>query len=150
VSIPAPFRRVIEEGDPDWTPDRAPTFVIIYGRPKKCLECLTMRAMEAIDARIAAMPRFSPRREALERLINTKSTDATVDDTGRIVLPQRLRDMIGVTGEAFFAGMGESFQIWESAAFEEDQARLVEGFRDENGEIDPFTLLDDLPAGSSP
>ena len=32
VSIPAPFRRVLEEGDPDWSNGVNPNFVIVYGR----------------------------------------------------------------------------------------------------------------------
>jgi MraZ protein len=145
VSIPAPFRRVLEEGDPDWKDGLQPQLVIVYGRPgKKCLECFTMRAMEEIDEKISRMPRFSPRREALERLINTKSAYASVDETGRIVLPGRLREMIGVTDEAVFAGMGDHFQIWEAGALAEDQAALEARFAEEAGEVDPFTFLDEM------
>jgi MraZ protein len=146
VSIPAAFRRVLEEGDPDWTEGLQPQLVIVYGRPgKTCLECFTIRAMEEIDEKISRMPRFSPKREALERLINTKSVYASVDDTGRIVLGQKLRDMIGVADEAVFAGMGDRFQIWEEGAYAADQAELDARFADEAGGVDPFTFLDELP-----
>jgi MraZ protein len=146
VSIPAPFRRVLEEGDPDWKEGLQPQLVIVYGRPgKKCLECFTIAAMEEIDEKIARMPQFSAKREALERFINTKSTYASVDETGRIVLSQRLRDMIGVTDEAVFAGMGKRFQIWEQSEYEADQARLEARFAEEAGEVDPFTFLDEMP-----
>ena len=33
VSVPAPFRRVLEEGDPDWAGGLNPNLVILYGRP---------------------------------------------------------------------------------------------------------------------
>jgi MraZ protein len=146
VSIPAPFRRVLEEGDPDWTDGLQPQLVIVYGRPgKKCLEGFTIRAMEEIDEKISRMPRFSPKREALERLINTKSVYVSVDDTGRIVLSQKLREMVGVTDEAVFAGMGDHFQIWEAGALAEDQAALEAKWADEAGDVDPFTFLDEMP-----
>ncbi|MCB1402509.1 MAG: cell division/cell wall cluster transcriptional repressor MraZ, partial [Rhodobacteraceae bacterium] len=29
VSVPAPFRRVLEEGDPDWSSGQNPTLVLI-------------------------------------------------------------------------------------------------------------------------
>ena len=35
VSVPAPFRRVLEEGDPDWTHGQNPNLVLIYGMPGK-------------------------------------------------------------------------------------------------------------------
>ena len=37
VSVPAPFRRVLEEGDPDWTEGLNPNLVIIYGRAERQL-----------------------------------------------------------------------------------------------------------------
>ena len=145
VSIPAPFRRVLEEGDPDWTEGLNPNLVIVYGRPgRSCLECFSIRAMGDIDDMISALPRFSRDREMLERFLNTRSTYAQVDENGRMVLSQRLRDMIGVRDEATFAGMGDKFEIWEPEAFEADQARIDREMAEEGGERDPFALLDRL------
>lgn len=145
VSIPAPFRRVLEEGDPDWKPEQNPNLVIVYGRPgRACLECFTIRAMEEIDDMISALPRFSRDREKLERLLNTRSTYAQVDENGRMVLGQALREMIGLMDEATFAGMGDKFQIWESEAFAADQAILDAELAQDGAENDPFALLDKL------
>lgn len=147
VSIPAPFRRVLEEGDPDWTDGLQPQFVIVYGRPgKNCLECYSMRGIEEIDEKIARMPRFSKRREAFNRLFHSQSLPASVDETGRIVLTQKLRDLAGVSDEAVFVGMGDFFQIWETEALAADQAALMGAIGDEVGEDgDLFALLDEMP-----
>ena len=144
VSIPAPFRRVLEEGDPDWPKSPNPNLVLIYGRKGgKCLEGYTINGIEALDKEIAKLPRFSKRREAMEYMINTCSIYVQVDENGRIVLPQKLRDMLGVTNEATFAGKGEKFQIWETSAYDADTAK-IKGWVDEvAGEEDPFTLLED-------
>jgi MraZ protein len=148
VSIPAPFRRVLEEGDPDWTEGLNPNLVIVYGRPgRACLECFSMRAMEEIDDMVSALPRFSREREALERFLNTRSVYAQVDENGRMVLNQRLREMIGLGEEATFAGMGDKFQIWEPAAYEADQARVESWMAAEGAEADPFALLDRMRLG---
>ena len=41
VSVPAAFRRVIEEGDPDFSDGSYPNFVIVYGGVRStCLEGL--------------------------------------------------------------------------------------------------------------
>jgi MraZ protein len=145
VSIPAPFRRVLEEGDPDWKPEQNPNLVVVYGRPgRKCLECFTIRAMEEIDDMISALPRFGRDREKLERLLNTRSTYAQVDENGRMVLGAKLREMIGLMDEATFAGMGDKFQIWEPEAFAADQAQLEEELAQDGAEHDPFALLDRL------
>lgn len=145
VSIPAPFRRVLEEGDPDWTDGANPNLVIVYGRPgRTCLECFTVRAMEEIDDMISALPRFGRERETLERLLNTRSTYAQVDENGRMVLTGRLREMIGLGDEATFAGMGDKFQIWAPEAFAADQAQLEAELARDGAANDPFALLDRL------
>ena len=126
VSVPAPFRRVLEEGDPDWQPGQNPTFVLVYGiTGGSCLEGYTVAGAAAIDERIARVP-DRKMREALQRKFDSQSAYAQVDENGRIVLPQKLRDMFGLAEEALFAGMGEKFQVWEPEAYRKDMAALEE------------------------
>ena len=150
VSVPAPFRRVLEEGDPDWTTGLNPNLVLIYGGPSgKCLEGYSIEAVAAIDAKISRMPTFSKHRKALERWINTKSVYAQMDETGRIVLPQKLRDMMGIGGEAVFAGMGEKFQIWSPEEYDTDMTDLdAWGAEQPEGET-PFDALDAMDLAAS-
>lgn len=151
VSVPAPFRRVLEEGDPDWKDGLNPNFVLIYGMPGAArLEGYTMRGIEKIDAAVSRMPRFSKARTILERMLNTKSVYAQVDENGRIVLSARLREMIGLEGEALFAGMGEKFQVWAPEAFQVDDADLEAAFAELDGDEDPFALMDRLAAEPAP
>ena len=148
VSIPAPFRRVLEEGDPDWVAGAQPNLVLVYGLPgSRCLEGYSIRSIEEVDDMVSALPRFSRERQALERVLNTQSVYGQVDDNGRMVLPAKLRQMIGITGEAVFAGMGDKFQIWEPTAFDDDMAQIgewLDGQPEDNG---PFSLLDKARLG---
>ena len=74
--------------------------------------------------------------------MNTQSLYAQVDENGRMVLPQRLREMFGLDGEALFAGMGEHFQVWAPDAFRQDMAEL-DAWREGLDEgADPFDELD--------
>ncbi len=149
VSIPAPFRRVLEEADPEWAEGLNPNLVIIHGRTaRRRLECFTIRAMEEIDAIVSTYPAFSEEREELEYFLNTQSTYAALDENGRIVLSQKLRETIGLEDEATFAGMGESFHIWEPRAYAADLAERAER-RAAQGGRDVFALLDRsrLPGG---
>jgi MraZ protein len=149
VSVPAPFRRVLEEGDPDWTEGLNPNFVLIYGRPgRACLEGYSIRAIGEIDDMIAALPRFSREREMIERFINTRSVYAQVDENGRMVLPAKLREMIGLGDEAYFAGMGDKFQIWTPEGFAADEARMAGDIADMGADADPLALLDRLARGA--
>ena len=143
VSIPAAFRRVLEEGDPDWIVGSNPNFVIIYGRRvRNCLEGYSMDSINEVDVLISRLPRYSNQRETLERLLNTQSVYVQVDENGRIVLSQKLRDLIGVTTEATFAGMGEKFQIWEPSYYTADLERINSEMSSPQAEEDIFALLD--------
>ena len=144
VSIPADFRRVLEAGDPTWSDGKAPEFVIVYGDHRRAyLECYTIDAANEVDEQIADMPRGSMERRMLERLFNGQSLKTGVDDTGRIVLPAKLRDKIGLDGMAYFIATGDTFQIWKPETFEAEEAAKTEAWLEQFPEdFDPLTLLD--------
>ncbi|MFW2588248.1 division/cell wall cluster transcriptional repressor MraZ [Sagittula sp. SSi028] len=145
VSIPASFRRVLEAGDPDWVEGLNPNFVIVYGdHRRKYLECYTINEIEAVEDRIAGMKRGSPKRRMLERLFSTQSMTTSVDETGRIVLPAKLRGKVGISNEAYFASNVDTFQIWEPTVFEEEELSKAEEFLDDLPEdFDPVQFLDE-------
>jgi MraZ protein len=149
VSIPATFRRVLEAGDPNFTEGLHPELVIVYGDTRrKYLECYTMQAIEEVDEKIEALPRGSVERKMLQRLFNGQSHSTSVDETGRLVLPAKLREKIGLSTEAFFIGAGDTFQIWEPGTFEaEEQAATEEWLDDLPDDVDPLIFLDKQPGG---
>lgn len=143
VSIPAPFRRVIEASDPDWVPGNRPNIVIVYGGSRQdWLEVYTMRAIEEIDEQIESMQRGSPERLWLEELMHGQSIETQIDDDGRLVLPQKLREKIGLTTEAFFISAGDYFKIWRPETYAAKSgaqvARLADQYPDD---FDPRSLL---------
>ena len=143
VSIPALFRRVLQAGDPDYAEGLTPTLVIVYGDHRRhYLECYTMEAIEEVDARIARMQRGSVERRMLEKLFNGQSFPTSVDDTGRLVLPAKLRQKIGLENEAYFIATGDTFQIWNPGTYEAvDEKRTEEWLEEMPEDFDPLTLL---------
>jgi MraZ protein len=136
VSIPANYRAVLRDGDPNWSEGKLPEFIIVYGDERRnFLECFTIDSANEVDEKIARLQRGSPQRRALERLFNGQSLPATVDETGRIVLPQKLREKLGIRDEAYFIAMGDTFQIWKPESFEASESAVDD-------------LLDAMPAGS--
>ncbi len=119
VSIPAPFRRVLEQGDPDWTEGLRPELVLVYGTAaQNYIEGYTVIAMDAIEDAIEALP-YGDDREEMEMNYSTKSLPMNIDDTGRIILSPMLIEKLGLDGEAVFAGTGKTFRIWEPKAYAE-------------------------------
>jgi len=148
VSIPAFFRRVLESGDPGWQPGSTPELVIVYGdEDRNYLECYTMEAIDDVDAKIDALARGSFERDMMQELFHGQSWPMTVDDTGRLVLPAKLRNKIGLEGEAFFIAAGDTFQIWKPETYEVEakarKAKWREKLKDKMAEgSDPMILLE--------
>lgn len=145
VSIPAQFRRVLQEGDPDWRENDPLRMIVVYGLPKKrYLECYTVQAHEELEDEIDSMPLGSVERRALERIYSTQAQEVSLDDTGRIVLSARLRGKaeIAMGAEAYFASNLNKFQIWAPDVFEAEELAGVEDYIDAQGpDFDPLQLL---------
>ncbi|MBK0327333.1 division/cell wall cluster transcriptional repressor MraZ [Rhodobacteraceae bacterium F11138] len=144
VSIPASFRRVLEASDPNWKSGDNPELVIVYGDHRRdYLECYTMEAIEEVDAKIDALPRGSMQRKMLQRMFHGQSFPTNVDETGRLVLPAKLRNKIGLKGEAFFIAAGDTFQIWNPKTYEEEELAKADAWLDElPDDFDPLVYLD--------
>ncbi|KEO61557.1 hypothetical protein DT23_00900 [Thioclava indica] len=143
VSIPALFRRELEEGDPQRPNAERPRMVIVFGADsQKMLQVYTQTAFEALAADIAALPRGSKNRAMLQRVVLSKSHPTEVDPDGRLVLPAALRTKIALEGEAKFAGVGETFEIWKPETFDAVDAAQTEAWVEDQGEdFDPLSLL---------
>ena len=143
VSIPADFRQIIAKGDPDCAPGECPSFTIVYGDDRlPCLKCFTESAMRRIDSEIGDLPRSSEERKYLQYFFQTRSTRATLDPTGRLVLGSALKEKVKFDDSVWFAGAGDSFEIWGSDAYEEHRKAIESMFRDGNAAEDPMSLMD--------
>jgi MraZ protein len=66
-----------------------------------------------------------------------------VDETGRLVLPAKLRQKIGLENEAFFIAAGDTFQVWKPETYEQEELAKTEEWLDELPEdFDPLSFLD--------
>jgi len=146
VSIPAAFRRVLEENDPDWTDGLNPNLVIVYGdASRKFLEGFSIAAMEEVDEKISRLPRGSRNRRVLERMFSGQAVPLQVDETGRLVLAQKLRDKVGISDEAFFIAAGDTFQIWQPQTYAAEAAKFDDIYEEFDEDFDPLILLEQDP-----
>ncbi|PJE28495.1 cell division protein MraZ [Pseudooceanicola marinus] len=149
VSIPAKFRAVLESQDSEYAPGKtARMYAVFGGHLDNHVECYSAETMSETVEMILRLPQSKPRTKLMRRWYISQSTEFAIDDTGRIVLPAKLREKIGVgAGETvLFAGVGKTFQIWRPEAYDamvEEQEALLD---DEDEDFDPEALLDDLRA----
>ena len=96
-----------------------------------------------IDAKIDALPRGSMQRKMLQRMFHGQSFPTNVDETGRLVLPAKLRTKIELEGEAFFIAAGDTFQIWKPETYEAEELAAAEEWLDDlPDDFDPMEFLD--------
>ena len=73
--------------------------------------------------------------------------EAEIDGDGRLVLPQKLREKIGLTDSAFFISAGDSLKVWNPAAYADEERRLEELVPEFEPGADPLSLL--TPSGGA-
>lgn len=141
VSIPAEFRRVLDQQDPERDPGTNPSVILLYGDARNpWFDCYTVRAMEDIDEQIEDMDDGDPDRLALEEYFYEKSEFLRIDDSGRLVLSKALRDRIGIRDEAVFAARGRTFRIHSPDVPPEATGRLGSRQADMPADV-PMTAL---------
>ena len=66
-----------------------------------------------------------------------------MDETGRLVLPAKLRTKIDLENEAFFIAAGDTFQIRKTETYDATEAARTEEWLEELPEdFDPLIFLD--------
>ena len=144
MSIPADFRRVLESGDPAWTEGLTPALYLLYGdHLKEQLHVYTVEEFNALAHRIKSMPLGDPNRTRLSRLFLGQSIRLDVDKDGRIVMPIRQRQKLGLTeGEVYFSGVGDHFEVWKAETFSASVGQnLTDWLADQPDDFDPLSLL---------
>jgi len=120
VSIPAPFRTVLER-------DGYAGGIYCYpSLDAPALDAGGERLAQTIDALLRALPEYSDERDELSVALYGDVHVIAIDGDGRIVLPEALRVHAGLRGEVTFVGLGEKFQIWAPGQFAERRERARE------------------------
>jgi MraZ protein len=124
VSIPAGFRKVLDA-------EQQPGVVLIPGlRLKPAIEGFGYGFFEKMAKALDRMNPLAPATIALANKLMGQARHIQLEDTGRIVLPQDLREMLGNPGEALFVGMGRTFQLWNPAQHAARQPEMESMFNE--------------------
>ncbi|HEX3860721.1 MAG TPA: division/cell wall cluster transcriptional repressor MraZ [Stellaceae bacterium] len=81
-----------------------------------------------MQERLETLEQFSDDYESLTQLF-ADSHPLSIDAEGRIVLPERLKDLANITDEIAFVGRGATFQLWNPGTYEEHSAAVRERSR---------------------
>src|SRR5215216_4305926 len=111
VSVPAPFRAILERDG--------------YAGGIYCYPSLDAPALDAggqglaqkIDGLLDGLPDYSDERDELSVALYGDVQVLSLDQDGRIVLPETLRAHAGLETHVTFVGLGQKFQMWEPQSF---------------------------------
>ncbi len=91
----------------------------------RCLMVMTDAYFQDVYARLNGMNMADPTARMLRRLILSNAYAVDVDKVGRILVPQNLREFLGViSGELVLAGQGDYFEVWTPAEWNLQMDRL--------------------------
>lgn len=124
VSVPAPFRAVLErDGYSQGAGAGAGAGIAgVYCYPSldaPAIDAGGERLAQKIDRLLSGLADYSDERDELSVALYGDVQVLGIDGDGRIVLPEALRRHAVLDGHVTFVGLGDKFQMWQPAAFEE-------------------------------
>ena len=91
----------------------------------KCLMVMTDVYFKQVYDRITGMNPTDPTARMLRRLILSNAYPVEVDKVGRVLVPQNLRQFLGIeSGELTVAGQGDYFEVWTPAEWKVQMDKL--------------------------
>lgn len=91
----------------------------------RCLMVMTDDHFRQVYDRINSMNPADPLTRHLRRLILSNAYPVEIDKVGRILVPQNLREFLGVeSGELMVAGQGDYFEVWTTAGWKMQMENL--------------------------
>ena len=104
IVLPAKFRE--ELGD---------SFYIARGFGNACIQAMSREQFDAVSAKIMALP--ADKAMALQYTFTATAVEVSPNASGRVMIPQTLRDFAGIEGDALVIGMTTRIEIWNGERF---------------------------------
>ncbi|WP_340151829.1 hypothetical protein [uncultured Sneathiella sp.] len=111
VSVPARFRAVLASKGFD-------SVVLLPTINGDAIDACGMDVMERLLEKIGGFDPLSEDRESYADALMSDAIELPIDGDGRIMVPLEMLESAGIDGQCAFVGRGDSFQLWQPAAFE--------------------------------
>ena len=123
VSLPARFREAFADGC--W---------LTIGQDH-CLYVFPRAEWERRSEEVASFPLSDNDGRAYARLFFGSSDETKVDSQGRVTIPQRLRETVGIRKDVVVLGVRDRMEIWDRGAFDRYQQAYEGAYQ--AGTLDP-------------
>ena len=101
-------------------------------------ECITAYSSESWDSFLEKVKAMPIRKQPKMRPFFSNATKCELDSQGRFLLPQKLRDRVGLVKDATIVGVGTFVQIWNTETFKrvDEVESVAENLADVMDELD--------------
>ena len=123
VPIPAKFRRELKGT------------LVLARVADPCITAYPIAEWEKVGKKLGSSVIDKARVRDLKRYLIGSAFPSNLDDQGRVLLPQPLRDYAGIRDDVTIVGTGDRFEIWDQEAFQKRMAALDQ---------DAYTLIESL------
>ncbi len=100
--------------------------VVVTGCPDDCLVIFPLSQWEEIEPKLVALPNTQPAIRAYQRTYLGHATEIELDGSGRLLLPQELRERVGIDRKAVLIGQGNKLELWAAETFAETSPQWAE------------------------
>jgi len=96
--------------------------VVTYD-PSPCLLIYTLENWEEVEQEMNNLPTTTDVARSMHRLIVGHACDVQLDGTGRLLLPQELREEAGIERKVVLMGQGKKFELWDEETWNAEKER---------------------------
>ena len=113
--------------------------VITIDTEQPCLLIYPLNEWESIEEKIESLPSFNPVARRIQRLLIGHATDVEVDNNGRMLLSNPLREYAQLGKKVVLIGQGKKFELWDEVIWGQ---RMDEWLADKTGGEMPEALAE--------
>lgn len=115
--------------------------VVTVSSSDHCLLLYKLEDWNAVEEKLTSLPTLNAQVRKLKRLLIGHADDCVMDGSGRILLPQQLREFAHIDRKAVLVGQGDKYEIWDEAQWLAQRESLAEIKLDESALPDELGSL---------
>ena len=115
LSLPAKFRKELGKK------------VVVTRGLDQCLFMYSLGAWREIMQRLEKLPVGQSNTRGITRFILAGATEAEVDEAGRILLPEYLKEFAGLKQNVVLAGVADRVEIWDEVLWQGYKTKIEKG-----------------------
>src|SRR3989344_3953539 len=99
--------------------------VVITHGLDNCLSVYPAREWEKVAAKLGNLSMGQADTRSFNRFMLAGAVESEVDNLGRVLIPDFLKDYAGLSGKVVMAGVHNRLEIWEEGRWNEYKARVL-------------------------